>query len=152
MKLAQTVCLNLILNEFENGHARSKAGSLGQILERKICLCSTGYIFCSIFFKFRQNVCFSNFLHNLENGSYQMKNYVSSRVLLRNQIHWDKWPTEFEKGGPFQKIWGPSGLPIYDANGLSAFRQVAKTYELLNNSQCVHSNTITNNKLFYYSF
>ena len=48
------------------------------------------------------------------------------RVLPRNQIHWDKWPTEFEKGGPFQKIWGPSEVPIYDTNGLSAFRQVEK--------------------------
>ena len=49
------------------------------------------------------------------------------RVLPRNQIHWDKWPTEFEKVGPFQKIRGASELPIYDANGLSAFRQVEKT-------------------------
>ena len=48
-------------------------------------------------------------------------------VLPRNQIHWDKWPTEFGKGGPFHKIWGPSGLPINDANSLSAFRQVEKT-------------------------
>ena len=50
-----------------------------------------------------------------------------SRVLPRNQICWDKWPTEFEKDGPFQKIWGPGELPIYDSNGLSAFRQVEKT-------------------------
>ena len=49
------------------------------------------------------------------------------RILARNQIHWDKWPTDFNKGGPFQKIWGPSELPVYDANGLSAFRQVEKT-------------------------
>ena len=53
--------------------------------------------------------------------------YVAFRVLPRNQIHWDKWPTEFEKGGPFQKIWDPSELPIYDANGLLAFRQDEKT-------------------------
>ena len=52
---------------------------------------------------------------------------VISRVLPRNQIHFDKWPTEFEKGGLFQKIWGTSELPTYDANGLSAFRQVEKT-------------------------
>ena len=26
------------------------------------------------------------------------------RVLPRDQIHWDKWLTEFQKGGPFQKI------------------------------------------------
>ena len=50
-----------------------------------------------------------------------------ARVLPRNQIHWDKWPSDIEKGGPFQKIWDPSELPIYDANGLSAFRQVEKT-------------------------
>ena len=28
------------------------------------------------------------------------------RVLPRNQIHLNKWPTKFENGGPFQKIWG----------------------------------------------
>ena len=49
------------------------------------------------------------------------------RVLPKNQIHWDKWPTEFGKGGPFQKIWAPSELPIYNANGISAFRQLKKT-------------------------
>ena len=39
--------------------------------------------------------------------------YVTAiRVLPRNQIQWDKWPTEFEKDGPFQKIWGPSEIPI----------------------------------------
>ena len=47
-----------------------------------------------------------------------------SRVLSRSQIHWDKWSTECEKGGPFQKIWDPSDLPIYDVNGLSPFRQI----------------------------
>ena len=52
---------------------------------------------------------------------------VFPRVLPRNQINWDKWPTELEKCGPFQKIWGPSELPIYDINGFSAFRQVEKT-------------------------
>ena len=31
--------------------------------------------------------------------------------LPRNQTHWDKWPTEFEKGGPFQKVWVPGKLP-----------------------------------------
>ena len=43
------------------------------------------------------------------------------RVLPKIQIHWDKWPTGFEKGGPFQKEWGPGELSIYDANGLSTF-------------------------------
>ena len=47
---------------------------------------------------------------------------TDTRVLPRIQIQWHKWPTEFEKGGPFQKIWGPSELPTYDANDLSAFR------------------------------
>ena len=37
------------------------------------------------------------------------------RVLPRNQICLDKWPTEFEKDGPFQKIWGPRQLPIHDS-------------------------------------
>ena len=48
-------------------------------------------------------------------------------VLPRNQICCDKWPTELEKVGPFQKTWGPSEFPMYDAKGLSAFRQVEKT-------------------------
>ena len=51
-------------------------------------------------------------------------------VLPRNQIHLDKWPIEFKRGGLFPKIWGPSQLPIYDASGLSVFRQVGKTYAL----------------------
>ena len=50
-----------------------------------------------------------------------------TRVLPRNQIHWDKGPTEFNKKWVIQKIWGPSELPIHDTNGLSAFRQVEKT-------------------------
>ena len=53
--------------------------------------------------------------------------WTGLRVLPRNQIQWDKWPSELVKGGPFQKIWGPTELPIYDANGLAAFRQVEKT-------------------------
>ena len=28
---------------------------------------------------------------------------VDSKVLPRIKIHWDKCPTEFEKGGPFRK-------------------------------------------------
>ena len=36
----------------------------------------------------------------------KMKTILSTRVLSRNQIHWDKWPTKFEKGGLFQKIYG----------------------------------------------
>ena len=55
-------------------------------------------------------------------------------VLPRNQNHWGIWPTKFEKGGPFQKTWVPSELPKDDANGLSAFRQVEKTWELFNYS------------------
>ena len=42
-------------------------------------------------------------------------------------------PLSLKKVG-HHKIWGPSELPIYDANGLSAFRQVEKTWELLNYS------------------
>ena len=64
---------------------------------------------------------------NTINHSSNLKLSSVNRVLPRNQIHWDKWLTEFEKGWRFQKIWGPSGLPIYDANSLSAFRQVEKT-------------------------
>ena len=45
-------------------------------------------------------------------------------VLSRNLIRRDKWPTEFEKDGQFQKILGPSE---YDSNGLLTFRQVEKT-------------------------
>ena len=44
-----------------------------------------------------------------------------TRVLPRIQIHRDKWPSGFEKDGPFQKILGPSELSISDAKALSAF-------------------------------
>ena len=55
------------------------------------------------------------------------------RVLPRIQIHWDKWPTEFEKGGLFQKIWGPSELSIDDANGLLALRNCSNIH-----NKCIH--------------
>ena len=51
-----------------------------------------------------------------------IRNLWMGRVLPRIQIHWEKWSTEFEKGGPFQKILDPNELPTYDANDLSAFR------------------------------
>ena len=76
--------------------------------------------FLVIFIKFEIAIC----------KLFQFK----SRVLPKIQIHWEKWPTEFEKGGPFQKKWGPGELPIYDANGLSAFGQVGKTKALLDYS------------------
>ena len=47
-------------------------------------------------------------LNAIADGKLNAALNMSSRVLPRYQIHWDKWPTEFEKDGPFKKIWGPS--------------------------------------------
>ena len=49
-------------------------------------------------------------------------NEYTNRVLPRIQIHRDQWPTEFEKSGPFQKIWGRCEVHIFETNSLSAFR------------------------------
>ena len=63
------------------------------------------------------------------------------RVLPRNQIHWDKWPTGFEKVGHFRKYRALVNFP-YATNGWSALRQVGKTEGLLDYSKSVHSNTL----------
>ena len=39
----------------------------------------------------------------------------SIRDLPRHQIHWDNWPTEFEKMGHFRKYHGPMCLLIQDS-------------------------------------
>ena len=62
MKLGQNVCLNEILNKFENGSCRvKKVGHLDHILE-KPCVHSRGYILGLILMKLGQNVCLSKIL------------------------------------------------------------------------------------------
>ena len=57
---------------------------------------------------------------------YQGSAYISNPLGQIAHWVWKRWA--------IQKILGPSGLAIYDANGLSAFRQVEKTKELFNYS------------------
>ena len=47
------------------------------------------------------------------------------KVLPRHQFHWDKWPSEFEKSGPFQKISGP---PCLDTGQLSTIFRHCKDH------------------------
>ena len=55
------------------GHGRSKTRSLGRILE-KPCVHSRDHIFSLIIMKLGQNVCLSEILNELENGSHRFKN------------------------------------------------------------------------------
>ena len=55
MEVSQNVCLDEILDEFENVHVGSKTRSQVQILE-KPCVCSRGHIFNPIIMKLGQNV------------------------------------------------------------------------------------------------
>ena len=72
MKLGQNVCLNEILDEFENGSCLVKNRLLGQILE-KPCVCSRGQLFSLIIMKLGQNVCLDESLDEFENGSCWVK-------------------------------------------------------------------------------
>ena len=73
MKLGQNVCLDKISDEFEMDHVRSKARSLGQILE-KPCVCSRGHIFSPIVIKLGQSVYLDKSSIQFENRSCQIKN------------------------------------------------------------------------------
>ena len=79
MKLGQIVCVDEILDDFENG-------SLGQILE-KPCVRCTGRIFTSIIIKLGQNVCLGEILDEIENGSCQVKNKVTRSNLRKNLLY-----------------------------------------------------------------
>ena len=76
------------------GHVRSKARSLGQILQ-KPCVSSRGQIFSPIIIKVCQNVCLNKISSEFENGSCWVKNKVtrsnlrkSLRMLLRSHFQW----------------------------------------------------------------
>ena len=72
LKLDLEICLDEILDEYENGHFGSKTRSPGQILE-KPCVCSRGHFFSLIIMKLGQNVCLSIVSDEFENGSCQIK-------------------------------------------------------------------------------
>ena len=73
MKLGQNVCLDQVLDRFENGSCWVKTRSLVQILE-KPCVCSRSHIFSLIIMKLGQNVCLDEISDMLENGLCQVKN------------------------------------------------------------------------------
>ena len=67
MKLGQNVCLDEILDDFENGLDGSKTMSLDQILGKPSVL-SRGHIFNLILIKFGQNVCLVEISDEFGNG------------------------------------------------------------------------------------
>ena len=74
MKLGQNVCLDEVLDLYENGSRWiKKTRSLGQILE-KPCVCPRGLIFSPIITKLGQNSCLDEVSDKFENGSCQLKN------------------------------------------------------------------------------
>ena len=73
MKLGQSICLDEILDRFENGSCWVKTRSLVQILE-KPCVCSRSHIFSPIIMKLGQNVCLDKISEVFDNGSSQVKN------------------------------------------------------------------------------
>ena len=56
LKIGQNVCLDEILDEFENGHMGSKSRLFGQLSEKPCVRCG-GHIFSLIIMKLGQNVC-----------------------------------------------------------------------------------------------
>ena len=76
VKLGQNVCLDKILDEFENRLCRSKTRSLGHILE-KPNVDSEGHIFSPIIMKRGQNVCLDEISDKFGNGSCRVKNLVT---------------------------------------------------------------------------
>ena len=73
MKLSQNVCLDEILDQFENRSCWVETSLLVQILE-KPCVCSRSQIFSPIIMKPGQNVCLVKISDVFENGSGQFKN------------------------------------------------------------------------------
>ena len=67
MRLCENVCLDEMVDEFENG---SKSRSVGQIFE-KPCVRSRGHIFIRIFTKLCQNICLDKISDELERGHGQ---------------------------------------------------------------------------------
>ena len=69
----QNICLDEIVDRFENGSCWVKTRSLVQILE-KLYVCSRSHIFSPIIMKLGQNVCLDKISDMFENGSGQVKN------------------------------------------------------------------------------
>ena len=80
------------------GHVGSITRSLGQILE-KPCVRSRDPISVQIPMKLGKNVCFDDFLDELENGSCQVKTTSLGHILesqslrLRRATPWPSWPS-----------------------------------------------------------
>ena len=66
MKLGQNICLDKILDEFENR-------SVGQIL-KKPCVRSRGHVFSLIIMKLGQTLCLDKISNKFENGSCLFEN------------------------------------------------------------------------------
>ena len=73
MKPDQNVCLNEILEDFENGLCQVKHGVTRSNL-RKPCIRSIGHIFIPIIVKTSQNLCLDKVSKELENGLCWIKN------------------------------------------------------------------------------
>ena len=73
MKLRRNVCLNGILDKFENA-----SHQLGQIF-KKLCVCSRGHIFCPILWKVGSNI-------SLDDMSKQFESEVGSKTRSAGQI------------------------------------------------------------------
>ena len=67
------------------GHVGSKTGSLGQILQNP-CVHFRRHIFSLIIMKLGKNVCLDEILDEFKNGSYRVKNYVTSSNLRKTFI------------------------------------------------------------------
>ena len=72
-KLDQNVCLDEILDEFENRLCRVKNYITRSILE-KPCVHSKGHIFSPMIMKLGQNVCLNEISDKFGNGSCRVKN------------------------------------------------------------------------------
>ena len=80
LKHGQNVCLDEILDRFENGSCWVKTRSLVQIL-KKPCVCSRSHIFSPIIMKLGQNLCLDKISDMFENGSGQSKTRSVGQIL-----------------------------------------------------------------------
>ena len=74
MKLDQNNCLDEITNLLKNLSGRVKNLVTSEILEKKPCVRSRGYIFSVIIMKLGQNVCLDKIFYHFENGSTRIRN------------------------------------------------------------------------------
>ena len=86
MKLGQDVFLDEISAYLKMSRARSKTGSVGQILEKPL-VCSRGHIFSQIIVKLGQNVCLDKIWTSLKIDCVGSKTRSLGQIFEKPCVH-----------------------------------------------------------------